>query len=125
MTAAPMLPPSSTSPPFTMKPLADSRMPLTDKLPGFRSPEGENPASYSPVDCGTTPGCSASRSVKERPFRGMEVIEEPVITSPICVFVVSTCTAVLETVTCCCTAPTCSFASALTALFASMTMFVC
>jgi len=58
-----------------------------------------SPAPYSPVDSGATPGWRASRSVKDRPFRGMAVMEEPVITSPICVLVVSTCIAALETVT--------------------------
>jgi hypothetical protein len=48
--------------PFTMNPLADSRWPFTERLPGLRSPEGLS-APYCPELVGETPGCSARRSV--------------------------------------------------------------
>ena len=38
--AVPLLKSSSTMLPFTEKPLAVSRCPLTERLPAFRSPEG-------------------------------------------------------------------------------------
>ena len=53
-----------------MKPLAVSLWPLTDRLPGFRSPEGGalvHPDITTAFGCwelaGITPGWSASRSV--------------------------------------------------------------
>ena len=39
--AAPMLKSSSTLLPFSTNPLLVSRCPLTERLPGFRSPEGD------------------------------------------------------------------------------------
>jgi hypothetical protein len=39
--AAPMLTSSSTSLPFSTKLLANSRWPLIEMVPGFKSPEGE------------------------------------------------------------------------------------
>ena len=68
--AAPMLTSSSTSLPFTRKLLANSRWPLIEIVPGFKSPEGES--ALAPTSCtvsevmdvtGATPGCSASKSV--------------------------------------------------------------
>ena len=55
---------SRTSIPFTMKPFADSRCPLMERLPGFASPEGSTlpvtPAIMtelgSRVETGATPG---------------------------------------------------------------------
>ena len=40
--AVPMLTSSSTSLPFSTKLLANSRWPLIEMVPGFKSPEGEN-----------------------------------------------------------------------------------
>ena len=62
---------SCTSIPFTRKPLDDSRWPLMDRLPGFRSPEGSRlpvtPAMMTElgnkVEIGATPGWIARRSV--------------------------------------------------------------
>ena len=63
MTAAPMLTSSSTSLPLTMKLLANSRWPLMEIVPGFKSPEGER--TLAPTSCtvsevidvaGATPG---------------------------------------------------------------------
>lgn len=61
---------SCTELPFTMKPLAVSRWPLTDRSPGFGSPDGgarAQPDITTAFGCleltGVTPGCSARRSV--------------------------------------------------------------
>ena len=81
ITDAPLFTSSSTSLPLTIKLLANSRCPLMDTVPGFRSPEGER--TLAPTSCtvsevievtGATPGCSASKSVKLRPFSGTAVI---------------------------------------------------
>jgi len=96
-------------------------------VPGFKSPDGES--ALAPTSCtvsevivvaGTTPGCSASRSVKLRPFSGTPVISVPVITSPICVLDVSTCTWLSVTVTVSFFSPTRSTTSTISAAFASI-----
>lgn len=87
-----MLTVSSTSLPFTTKPLAVSRCPLTDMFPGFRPPDGGvlvTPAISTAFGCceleGITPGCNASRSVKLRPFSGTDRVVVPESVSPDCV----------------------------------------
>ena len=45
MIAAPMVKRSTTSASFTMKPLAYSRWPLIEMVPGLRLPEGERMAA--------------------------------------------------------------------------------
>ena len=65
---------SSTDAPLSRKAFAPSRMPLTERLPALRSPEGWLMAKPTEVNCppkpperpevtGITPGCSANRSV--------------------------------------------------------------
>ena len=98
-------------------------------VPGFKSPEGES--ALAPTSCtvsevmevtGATPGWSASRSVKLLPLSGTAVICAPVMTSPICVLVVSTWSWFSTTVTTSDRSPTWSAASMVKALFASMTI---
>lgn len=69
--AAPSAIPSSTLAPLSMNPFADSRWPLTGNNPGFSPPEGATAPKLPPEDVldvalvvtGTTPVCTASRSV--------------------------------------------------------------
>jgi len=72
---------STTSEPFTVNPLAYSRCPLIEMVPGFKLPEGARKAAPAAwielpviVVAGATPGCSASRSVKLLPFSGIASI---------------------------------------------------
>ena len=70
MIAVPEFTSSSASLPFTMNAFENSRCPLIEIVPGFSPPEGES--ALTPTSCcvfdvsdvaGTTPGCSARRSV--------------------------------------------------------------